>query len=168
MAIGLETVHPQALDKLNKRMTVETFARAAGVLAARGIALRVFLLVNPPFIATDDQEEWLMRSVDAAFDCGAAVVSLIPTRSGNGAMNALSGVGLFQPTRLADLERAFDAALTRSRGRVLADCWDLGMFIDCAACAADRHARLVRMNVTQHPAPAVRCACCGGSTGAQC
>ena len=48
VAMGLETVHPDALDKLNKRMTVDDFVRAAGLLRRRDVALRVFLLISPP------------------------------------------------------------------------------------------------------------------------
>src|SRR5579871_4273181 len=33
VAIGLETAHPEALARLNKRITVESFRRAAGFLA---------------------------------------------------------------------------------------------------------------------------------------
>ena len=44
VAMGLETVHPQILDKLNKRMTLDQFAAAADRLRTNGIDLRVFIL----------------------------------------------------------------------------------------------------------------------------
>ena len=50
VAIGLETVHPEALARLNKRMTVDAFRRAAAFLRRHDIALRVFVLLNPPFV----------------------------------------------------------------------------------------------------------------------
>src|SRR5262249_42201846 len=96
VAMGLETVHPEALEKLHKRMTLDRFRRAAGALQARGVALRVFLLIAPPFVPPREQTDWLLRSVDEAFSCGASVISLIPTRSGNGAMESLVAVGDFQ------------------------------------------------------------------------
>ena len=82
-------------------------------LGQRAVALRVFLLVSPPFVPRAEQDEWLARSVDFAFDCGAAVVSLIPTRPGNGALEALAAAGHFAPPTLADLERSLDLALGR-------------------------------------------------------
>ena len=50
VAMGLETVHPETLARLNKRMTVEQFATAAETLRANSIDLRVFILVQPPFL----------------------------------------------------------------------------------------------------------------------
>ena len=163
VAMGLETAHPDALERLNKRMTLDDFKRAAGALGDLGVGVRVFLLVRPPFVADEDQDDWLARSVDTAFACGAAVVSLIPVRSTTGAMSALAAEGLFREPRLADLERAFAAALSRSRGRVFADLWDLGRFTDCGACGDARRDRLVRMNRAQQIAPPVVCPVCGGS-----
>lgn len=162
VAMGLETAHPEALERINKRMTLDDFRRAADALGARGIGLRVFLLVHPPFVADEEQDDWLARSVDAAFDSGAAVVSLIPARPGNGAIDALAEAHLFRQPRLADLERAFAAALSRSRGRVFADLWDLGRFTDCPSCADARRDRLVRMNLAQRIAPPIPCDRCGG------
>ena len=40
------------------------FLLAAGRLRSLGVALRVFLLVSPPFVPTDEQDEWLLRSID--------------------------------------------------------------------------------------------------------
>src|SRR5437868_3342925 len=59
VAMGLETAHPDALDKLNKRMTVDDFVRAADRLRQRDVALRVFLLIAPPGIPSGEQYEWL-------------------------------------------------------------------------------------------------------------
>jgi radical SAM enzyme (TIGR01210 family) len=50
IAMGLETAHPTVLEKLNKRVTLDRFAAAAGFLRSHGIALRVFILVQPPFM----------------------------------------------------------------------------------------------------------------------
>src|SRR4029453_2684633 len=96
---------------LNKRFTLEEFATAAAALDERGVALRVFLLISPPFIPTREQDDWLLRSVDAAFSCGASVVSLVPTRPGNGAIDALAESGWFHAPGLEDIERSFALAL---------------------------------------------------------
>src|SRR5262249_248422 len=111
VAMGLERAHPGALDKLHKQMSVDLFRRAADALATRRVALRVFLLINPPFLPPDSQDEWLARSIEVGFSCGAAAISLIPTRSGNGAMEALAAQGSFQEPRLHDIERSIAAAL---------------------------------------------------------
>jgi radical SAM enzyme (TIGR01210 family) len=162
VAMGLETAHPDALDRLNKRFSFEQFERAAGALAARGVALRVFLLVSPPFISTAEQDEWLLRSVDAAFSCGASVISLVPTRAGNGAMEALAAAGLFRAPGLDDIERSFALALTHAqgRGRVFVDLWELGRFAHCRSCMAPRRDRLQTMNLEQTLIPPAACARC--------
>ena len=161
VAMGLETVHPDALEQLNKRMTADGFARAAEGLARRGVLLRAFLLVNPPFVPRGAQDEWLARSVDFAFDCGASVVSLIPTRPGNGAMDRLAEVGTFVPPTLNDVERSFEAALARAAGRVFVDVWDLERCARCSTCLPARRERLREMNLRQAALPHVNCAHCG-------
>jgi len=113
VAMGLETVHPFALDALNKRMTTDDFASAAHTLQRIGVSLRVFVLLAPPCVPRDEQDEWLLASVAFAEQCGASVISLIPARGGNGTMEALAAQKQFiEPTR-ADVERSF--ALVRNR-----------------------------------------------------
>ncbi len=165
VAMGLETAHPAALERLNKRMTPDQFARAAEALLDRGVAVRAFVLVSPPFVPREEQDEWLARSVEFAFACGASAVSLIPTRAGNGAMEALAADGQFHAPTLADLERSFVLGLERSRGRVFADLWDLDRFAastacGSAACTAARALRLRLMNLEQRVLPSVECAAC--------
>jgi radical SAM enzyme (TIGR01210 family) len=162
VAMGLETAHPDALDKLNKRFTVEQFVEAADALGTRGVDLRVFLLVSPPFIATDQQDEWLLRSVDAALSCGAAVVSLVPTRPGNGAMEEFAASGLFCAPDLDDIERSFALALTHAAGRcrVFIDLWDIERFASCPDCFTSRRSRLEAMNLDQRVLPPRSCAEC--------
>ncbi|MBK7998701.1 MAG: radical SAM protein [Verrucomicrobia bacterium] len=157
VAMGLETVHPDVLPKLNKRMTLDQFSRAAEFLRQHDIALRVFVLVKPPFLDESKAREWAGRSVSFAFDCGASVVSLIPTRLGNGALETLEARGDFAPPKLATFEAAFDDALAQRRGRVFADTWDLERFSDCPACFTARKEQLERMNFTQQSEPAVSC-----------
>jgi archaeosine synthase beta-subunit len=159
VAMGLETVHPDALEQLHKRMTVDQFADAADALRRRGVLVRVFLLIAPPFVPADEQLEWLLRSVDAAFDCGASVVTLIPTRTGNGALDALSADGLFRQPTLDDVERGVDAAFARARGRgrLFVDVWDLERFAECPACLDARRDRLHRMNLEQRILPSILC-----------
>jgi archaeosine synthase beta-subunit len=128
VAMGLETVHPSALDALNKRMTTDDFAKAADTLRRLGVSLRAFVLVAPPFIPPDEQDNWLLATVAFAEQCGASVISLIPTRGGNGTMEALAAQKLFvEPTRAA-VERSYALVLKRVASperapRILLDPW---------------------------------------------
>jgi archaeosine synthase beta-subunit len=159
VAMGLETAHPVALEALNKRFTVEGFAHAAKSLGDRGVALRVFLLISPPFVPAGEQDSWLLRSIDAAFSCGASVVSLVPTRSGNGAIDALAAAAAFRAPDLDDIEQSFALALAhaQSRGRVLVDLWDLERFAHCPHCLEPRRGRLLAMNLDQSMLPPYVC-----------
>ena len=154
VAIGLETAHPEILERLNKRMTVADFDTAARFLRQHGIDVRAFILLKPPFLPAEDTVEWTCRSIDAAFDAGATVCSVIPTRGGNGAMEALGAV----PPELTAFESVLEYGVAIGRGRVFADLWDVERLSTCR-CAPARVARLRAMNETQRiPAP-VLCDC---------
>jgi uncharacterized Fe-S cluster-containing MiaB family protein len=162
--MGLETAHPAALERLNKRMTVDGFIAAADRLRSLGAALRVFLLVSPPFVSKAEHDEWLLRSIDVAVAAGASAISLIPTRTGNGALDALTAGAWFAPPRLSDVERSVELAQARTRGRgarVFADLWDLDRFSKCPHCLDARRARLRAMNLEQRVLPQVSCGHCG-------
>jgi len=163
VALGLETIHPAVLPRLNKGMTLEQFRRAAEGLGRRGIPLRSFVLVGLPFITSVDSVEWCGRSVDFAFDCGSSVVSLIPTRAGNGALDALAGTGDFLPPTLGMLEETVARGVALRRGRVFADLWDLARLKDCGDCFEARVSRLRKINLEQRVAAPLSCAACGGS-----
>ena len=160
VALGLETIHPDVLPRLNKRMTADSFRRAASYLVRSGIDVRAFVLVGPPFLPPEEAVSWAVRSAAFAFDCGASVVSLIPVRSGNGALDALARQGLFTPPTLPDLEEAAAAAVELGRGRAFADTWDLGAFSRCPACLPARTERLHTMNWTQRVPHRIACASC--------
>lgn len=163
VAIGLETAHPATLEKLNKRMTLEQFAQAADFLRSNQIDLRVFILVQPPFMRPEKSLHWAQRSLDFAFDCGATAATLIPTRGGNVAMEALADIGEFTPPKLSLLEAAADYGLTQQRGRVFTDLWDIKPDGECAHCFASRIQRLRTMNLSQRLTPAVQCDACSGA-----
>jgi radical SAM enzyme (TIGR01210 family) len=163
VALGLETAHPEVLEKLNKKFDLAQFARAGELLAAEGIAMRAFLLVNPPFLHGPSALEWAVKSAEFAYGCGAGVVTLIPTRTGNGAMERLRESGEFVPPTLAMLEEAQRAVLALGRGRVFADTWALEPFSTCPHCFAARRERLETVNQGQRDLPPVRCGVCGGS-----
>jgi radical SAM enzyme (TIGR01210 family) len=163
VAMGLETAHPEVLRRLNKRMTLEQFSFAACLLRANAIDLRVFILVKPPFLEEDAALEWAQRSLDFAFGCDATAASLIPTRGGTGAMEALAATGDFAPPRMETLEAAMEHGLGLKRGRVFADLWDLEKFSNCGECFAARRQRLQEMNHRQVVIARTGCHVCGGN-----
>jgi radical SAM enzyme (TIGR01210 family) len=164
VALGLETIHPEVLPLLNKRMSLAQFEQAASFLRREGIALRVFVLLGLPFLSKPESLDWACRSVEFAFNCGAAAVSIIPTRAGNGALETLERRGEFHRPRIASLEAAIESSLLLRMGRVLADLWNLEEFRQCEACFAGRRERLQAMNLRQTVLPPVSCAACGGES----
>jgi len=162
VALGLETVHPVAGPRLNKRMSLEQYASASAQLSAEGISVRAFVLVKPPFIADETEAlEWADQSVRFAFECGASVVSLIPTRGTEGALQDLQASGSFDPPALATLESALASGIELGKGRVFADIWDLKRFSNCPACFQDRWERMNTMNLHQEIPDAQACGACG-------
>jgi radical SAM enzyme (TIGR01210 family) len=165
VAMGLETVHPEILDRLNKRMTLDQFSDAAAFLKSNDIDLRVFILVQPPFMKAEESLHWAQRSLDFAFDCGATAATLIPTRRGNGAMETLARQGEFVPPTLKTVEEAAHYGLGLKRGRVFVDLWDMrtaSMY--CLVCLPRRIARLHEMNLSQLVNGAIVCSSCEGNS----
>jgi hypothetical protein len=163
VAMGLETVHPEILDRLNKRMTLNQFSAAAAFLRSNAIDLRVFILVQPPFMRPEEALYWTQRSLDFAFDCGATAATLIPTRAGNGAMELLAQQGEFAPPRLEVVEAAVEYGIGANKGRVFVDLWDLRSKHDaCPDCHKLRVARLHEMNLKQCVVPRIVCDRCEG------
>jgi radical SAM enzyme (TIGR01210 family) len=164
VAMGLETVHPEVLPRLNKRMSLRQFETAATFLERERIALRVFVLLGLPFLSPQESLAWSCRSVEFAFEQGATAVSIIPTRGGNGALESLGEAGEFRPPGLWALEAALGAGLALRQGRVFADLWNLEEFRGCASCFEPRRRRLSAMNLGQKVAPPVVCASCRGES----
>jgi hypothetical protein len=163
-AMGLETVHPEVLEQLNKRMTLDLFAAASASLRSQNIDLRVFILVQPPFMKPNESLHWAQRSLEFAFDCGATAASLIPTRGGNGAMETLAQAGDFVPPQLATLEAAIEYGLRLQRGRVFSDLWDLRRAAPSCSCYPARIARLAQVNLQQQVLDAIECSQCEGES----
>jgi len=166
VAMGLETIHPEALPALNKRMTADDFRRAEDRRSTWHVPFRAFVLLGAPRIPAAEAVAWTGRSVEFAFDCGAAAVTIIPTRPGNGALDALARRGEFAPPELEDLELAVAGGIRRARGRgrVFADLWDIERLRTCASCFPRRRDRLATMNRTQAVSPVASpesCRSCG-------
>ncbi|HKK46089.1 MAG TPA: hypothetical protein VJ964_11250 [Balneolaceae bacterium] len=162
IAMGLETIHPEVLPKLNKQITKDDFKEAASFLRDHGISSRAFLLLNPPYLTDPDENiEWTIRSVEFAFDCGVSACSIIPTRDGNGAMEKLHEKGQYLPPAIGALEKAFEQALNLNSGRIFVDLWDLKRFSTCTHCFNKRKDRLHQMNLDQKIRPGIKCDYCG-------
>ena len=164
VALGLETVHPSVLERLNKRMTVADFRRAAERLRSDGIAMRAFVLLGIPFVSREESLFWACRSVEEAFDAGATAVSVIPTRTGNGAMDELERRGEFSPPSLAALEQVSEFGVGLARGRVFVDLWEISRLRRCAECFTARVERLRSQNLIQQVAPRAPCDACGAGS----
>jgi radical SAM enzyme (TIGR01210 family) len=161
VAMGLETIHPVVLPRLNKRMTLERFQAAAALLAQEEIALRTFLLLRPPWLSEAEGVEWACRSLEFAAECGAEVCTVIPTRAGNGALEELAVIREFAPPTLPSLEAALEYGLRMGGPRVFADLWDAERFTTCRACSPARLARLAVMNDSQRVPSPIACVVCG-------
>ncbi len=161
VAIGLETSHEEVLQKLNKRMTLHQFAEACSFLKSHSISVRAFILVKPPFLKEEEAIHWAERSIDFAFDCGCDVVSLIPTRFGNGSLEELAKNNLFSPPKLTSLQAAVEYGVSLNRGRVFADLWDLQQFSTCSTCFEKRFQKLQIMNLQQQIPASLNCEECG-------
>jgi radical SAM enzyme (TIGR01210 family) len=160
VAIGLETCHPEVLERLNKKMTLDAFSRAAEFLLLNGMELRVFILLRPPFLNELEAVEWACRSIDFAFANGASVVTVIPTRLGNGAMEKLAQRRAFEQPTLASLEKVVSHGLSLRKGIVFSDLWDLGKFRTCPHCFEARSNNLELGNRLQTPMTVTPCPAC--------
>jgi hypothetical protein len=149
VAMGLETVDPAVLPRLNKRMTLADYERAARFLTGRGLGVRAFILLRAPFQSESDGVRWAKRSLDWAFATGVECCSIIPTRAGNGAMDWLRRQGHFEPPALASLEEALEYGIGLGAGRVFADLWDAPSLFHGERDLDARLARLRRMNHEQ-------------------
>ena len=109
---------------------------------------------------------------------GAAVVSIIPVRGGNGELERLAKLGRFTPPTLNQLESALDRCIAKgsvpfekTKGTlpfnhsarntvVTADLWDVDRLPACSLCRESRIERLHRLNVTGMPQSPIVCSMC--------
>ena len=165
VAIGLETVHPEVLQKLNKQMTLQDFRNSVSFLKQNRILSRAFILLRPPFLSETEGIFWAKRSIDFAFSAGVECCTIIPVRAGNGAMDLLMARGDFGPPDIHSLETVLEYGIGLNAGRVFADLWDLELFSNCSRCYDQRAGRLNTMNLTQRIAEKVQCSCDSNKSG---
>src|SRR4051812_20210253 len=156
VAMGLESIHPAAAARLNKRLDLRQFAEAADLLRRSDIDLRVFVLLGAPGVPRGAAAEWAIRSAEYAMRQGASLVCIIPLRRGNGEIDRLAALGELSPPTLADLERALDGCLGAPSTVSTVDLWDAEKLLACPACGPARIARLHRINLSgvSEPKPA--------------
>jgi radical SAM enzyme (TIGR01210 family) len=152
VGIGLETAEPALHRALGKGTTVDQIERAAGTLLGAGAAWRAFVLIGTPGLGADAYVDDAVAGARWALDRGAAHVSLIPVRPGNGALDELQRRGEWRPPHLAEVERTFEqvlAAVGEPPGPVVTlDLWDLERHAGCAECFPLRRRHLEQANGT--------------------
>lgn len=159
VAIGLETIHPEILRKLNKKMTLQDFSKAVRFLSNHQIRSRAFILLRPPFMSESEGVYWAKKSIEFAFDNGVECCTVIPVRPGNGAMDLLMASGDFSKPSLESLEEVLDFGIALGAGRVFADTWDLELFSTCDTCFDERRLRLEKINLSQEQTEQIKCSC---------
>jgi uncharacterized Fe-S cluster-containing MiaB family protein len=163
VAMGLETIHPVAMEHLNKRLDLARFDLASRFLLENSIDLRVFVLLGAPMVPLVETVEWTVRTVEYAVERGASIVSIIPVRGGNGELERLQALGHFAPPTLSQLEESLDRCRQFTRAVVTADLWDVELLAACEHCRAERVERLRRLNVNGHAEPRITCSACGAA-----
>jgi len=160
VAMGLETIHPEILPWLGKRMTAADFAAAAGRLRAWEIDVRAFVLLGLPDLDSAAAAAWCLRSLRFAADSGARHVTIIPTRTGNGTFDRLAAAGRFPPPTAGLLERVLLDALAAPPCVVTVDLWGFERLPGhCPGCMQPRRERLERMQRAQASSPPVSLDC---------
>lgn len=167
VAMGFETIHPQALPRLGKKLDVHHLRDACERLSDAEIDLRAFVLLGAPYVPLAEELHWLRETVRFALHQGASPVCLIPVR-GDGAptpaaqpsrresgprseLARLAESGHFHEPGLDRIEAGFEACLALDPRAVQLDTWDLERF---ATDSADDRARIERLRRRQtEPTP---------------
>jgi len=165
VAIGLETVHQEVLQKLNKKMKLSDFERSVRFLSSNGISSRAFVLLRPPFLSESEGVSWAKKSIHYAFRTGVTSCTVIPVRSGNGALDALAANNYFEQPDIRSLEEVIEYGIELNEGLVFSDLWDIDSFSSCSKCLERRKKRLLQMNLNQILYPQIGCSCEGNPPG---
>ena len=159
VAIGMETVHPEVLQKLNKKMNLADFDRSVRFLSSNRILSRAFILLRPPFLSESEGVFWAKKSIHYAFGTGVTSCTVIPVRSGNGALDALAANNYFEQPDIRSLEEVIEYGIELNEGLVFSDLWDIDRFSSCNKCLERRKERLLKMNLNQVIYPGINCSC---------
>ena len=119
VAMGLETVDPEVLPRLNKNMTLDDFERATTEMLEHGIFVRAFILLRAPWQSEESGKHWAKESIDFAHSIGVECCTVIPLRP-----NPRIGLTDFEPSTPESLEEVVNYGLSKNKGRVFGDTWD--------------------------------------------
>ncbi len=164
VAMGLETIHPNAIEIMNKGMKLADFDRAVEKCLSLRIDVRAFVLLHPPGVDRNESVEWTLRTVAYAIERKVRHVSIIPVRAGNGWIDRLIETKEYQlPTvsMIQDLYQSFSRSEIFSAGISSAenttiefDLWDLENWQDgCPKCRESLGNHIARCNREQKILP---------------
>ena len=117
VAMGLETVDPSVLPRLNKNMTIDDFKRATTKLLEHDIFVRAFILLRTPWQTEEEGVYWAKESIDFAQSIGVECCTVIPTRPNEGMSD-------FEPPLRKSLDEVVAYGQSKNKGRVFGDSWD--------------------------------------------
>ncbi len=117
VAMGLETVDPSVLPRLNKNMTLDDFERATTKLLEHEIYVRAFILLRTPWQTEEEGIHFAKESIDFAQSIGVECCTVIPTRPNEGMTD-------FEPPLQESLVKVVSYGQSKNNGRVFGDSWD--------------------------------------------
>ncbi len=109
VAMGLETIQPEAMAAMNKGMTLNDFETAVENCHRLGIDVRVFVLHHPPGLPAEDSSDWTLKTVAFALERKVRHVSIIPVRAGNGWIDNLIDSGRYELPTVSMVRKLFKA-----------------------------------------------------------
>ncbi len=118
VAMGLETVDPSVLPKLNKNMTLDDFERATTQMLEHNIFVRAFILLRTPWHSEEEGIYWAKESIDFAHRIGVECCTVIPLRKNE------RFEWTFEPSSTNALDEVVAYGLAKNKGRVFGDTWD--------------------------------------------
>ena len=131
VAMGLETIDPNVLPRLNKQMSLDDYQRATAMLLEHEIPVRAFIILRTPWQDEAAGLHWAKASIDWAASIGVECCVVIPARGGNGMLEELAQQGEFASPTVQSLEAAIAHGRHRGDIRVLADLWDIERLRSC-------------------------------------
>lgn len=118
VAMGLETVDPNMLPRLNKNMTLDDFERATTTMLEHNIFVRAFILLRTPWQTEEEGKYWAKESIDFSQKIGVECCTIIPLRK-----NERLDIAFDPPSQEALME-VVSYGLSKNKGRVFGDSWD--------------------------------------------
>lgn len=151
IAMGLETIHPFAMQVMNKHMHPSDLEIAMRWLREEGIDGRAFVLLQPPGVPPEEAIASLIDTVRFAANAGVRHISLIPTRRGNPWLDRLIDDGLYRLPSLDALEQSTERCLEQfPQTIIVADTWDWSSIPgQCDRCSKARLRRIDQVNLGQ-------------------